>query len=99
MHDPLDPQSSRDETRAPQAEPRSQSRPEPEAADREVAASALPAAVHAWLDGDGVAEQLLAGAERELRLWKRIGTETGRRRRMTTPAHVPAQILAKLVDD
>lgn len=99
MHDPLDPLDSRDETRTPEAEPRSQSRPEPRAADREVPASELPEAMHAWLDGDGVTENSLAGSERELRLWKRIGAETGRRRRMTTPAHVPAQILAKLVDD
>jgi hypothetical protein len=96
MHDPLDPQADRS---TPQAEPRTESRSEPQSADREVPGSELPDAVHAWLDGDGVNESALAGAERELRLWKRISAETGRRRRMTTPAHVPAQILAKLVDD
>lgn len=96
MRDSLDPQ---DEKLTPQAEPRTELRNEPQSADREVPASELPDAVHAWLDGDGVNESALAGAERELRLWKRISAETGRRRRMTTPAHVPAQILAKLVDD
>lgn len=96
MHDPLDPRS---ETRPTQAEPRADARPEPQSADRELPASALPQSLHAWLDGDGVSESALSGAERELRLWKRIGAETGRRRRVTTPSHVPAQILAKLVDD
>jgi hypothetical protein len=98
MHDPLDP---REETRAPQAEPRAERRaePQPQSVDRELPASELPDAVHAWLDGDGVSENSLAGAERELRLWKKISAETGRRRRMTTPPHVPAQILAKLSDD
>jgi hypothetical protein len=96
MHDPLDPHADR---QTPQAEPRAESRSEPQSADREVPASELPDAVHAWLDGEGVNESSLAGAERELRLWKKISAETGRRRRMITPAHVPAQILAKLVDD
>ncbi len=96
MHDSLDP---REERQAPLSESRPDSRTEPQMADREVPASELPDAVHAWLDGDGVNESSLAGAERELRLWKRISAETGRRRRMTTPAHVSAQILAKLVDD
>lgn len=95
MHDPLDPRA---DAQTPAAESRTNARPEA-AADREVPAHELPSAVHAWLDGELVAESQLSGAERELSLWKRIGAETGRRRRMTTPSHVQAQILAKLTDD
>ncbi len=96
MHDPLDP---RNETRTPSAEPRVPA--EAEATDREVPIESrkLSTPVHAFLDGEPVAESSLAGAERELELWKRISAETGRRRRMVTPAHVPQQILAKLSDD
>ena len=55
--------------------------------------------MHAYLDGDKVSDAALSGAERELELWKRISAETGRRRRMMTPSHLQAQILAKLSDD
>ncbi len=98
MHDPVDP---RNETAAPSAAPRVPAQAEPTATDREVplASRELPPALHAWLDGDAVAESTLAGAEREMALWRQINAETGRRRRMTTPAHVPVQILAKLADD
>lgn len=98
MHDPLDP---RNEPRTPSAEPRTPTEAEASATDREVPIEArkLPTQVHAFLDGDVVSEASLAGAERELELWKLIGAETGRRRRMVTPAHVPMQILAKLSDD
>lgn len=97
MHDPLDP---RNETATPSAEPRAPAQAEPTATDREVplASRELPSAVHAWLDGEAAAESL-SGAEREVALWKQINAETGRRRRMVTPAHVPVQILAKLADD
>ena len=96
--DSLDP---RDATRQPTPEPRPAVHAEPATADREVPLTAeeLPPAVHAYLDGDKVADAALSGAERELELWKRISAETGRRRRMMTPAHVQAQILAKLADD
>jgi len=97
MHDPLDP---RNETAAPSAEPRASAQAEPTTTDREVplASRELPSAVHAWLDGEAPVESL-SGAEREVALWTRINAETGRRRRMVTPAHVPVQILAKLADD
>lgn len=98
MHDPLDPRS---EPRSPSAEPRLPAEAEATATDREVPIESrtLPTPVHAFLDGEAVPEASLAGAERELELWKRISAETGRRRRMVTPAHVPMQILAKLSDD
>lgn len=98
MRDPLDP---RNETNERQAGARVEKRADPLAPDREVPmpTSDLPSAVHAWLDGDTVNEATLSGAERELALWKKISAETGRRRRMVTPAYVSAQILAKLADD
>lgn len=95
----LDP---RDAAREPAAESRpAAQQAEPVTADREVPvpAAELPSAVHAYLDGDKVNEESLSGAEKELALWKKISAETGRRRRMVTPAHIPAQILAKLADD
>ena len=98
MHDSLDP---RDAARETAAEPRPAQQAEPMAADREVTppGTELSSAVHAFLDGDAVTDQALSAAERELQLWKRIGSETGRRRRMVTPSYLPAQILAKLADD
>lgn len=98
MQNPLDP---RDATETPVAEPRAGAQAEPATTDREVPVDAreLPPAMHAFLDGERVSETALAGAEQELELWKRIGAETGRRRRMATPSHIPAQILAKLSDD
>jgi hypothetical protein len=66
-------------------------------ADQEVAPSSrISDAVHAWLDGEPVSETALSAAPREVAFWKKIETETSSRRRMATPAHVPAQILAKL---
>ncbi|MBX3134209.1 MAG: hypothetical protein KF689_12580 [Gemmatimonadaceae bacterium] len=98
MHDPIDP---RNEAAQPSTEPRTPAQAEPQATDREVPLDSreLPQAVHAWLDGESVPESTLSGAEREVALWKEINAEAGRRRRMTTPAHVPVQILAKLADD
>lgn len=98
MQNPLDP---RDAAETPATESRPGAQAEPAATDREVSIEAreLPEVVHAYLDGEQVTESALAGAERELSLWKRIAAETGRLRRMATPAHVPAQILAKLSDD
>jgi len=96
MLDPLDP---REET--PTSEPRTPAQAEPMSTDREVPLPTreLPDAVHAFLDGEQVPESALSAVERELDLWKRISAETGRRRRMVTPAYMPKQILAKLSDD
>jgi hypothetical protein len=91
MHDNLDP---RDGT-----EPAAH-RPSPESPmlDQElpVQAARVPAAVHAWLDGEQVSEAALNAAPREVALWKSIEAQTSARRRMVTPSHVQAQILAKL---
>lgn len=98
MRDNLDP---RDAAREPVAESRPAAAAEPATGDREVPlpGTEIPTAVHAYLDGEAVNQASLSGAERELELWKRINADFGKRRRMTTPAHVPAQILAKLADD
>ena len=99
MQDSLDPRDAVRQPATDAARPAQQA--EPVAADREVTppGTEIPSAVHAYLDGEAVSENQLSAAQRELELWKRIGSETGRRRRMMTPAHLPAQILAKLADD
>jgi len=98
MLDPVDP---RNDQATPSTDARTPAEAEAQALDREVPLESrkLPTPVHAWLDGDPVAESSLSGAEREVQLWAKISEEAGRRRRMVTPAHVPAQILAKLSDD
>ncbi len=69
-------------------------------ADQEVAPSQrISDAVHAWLDGEPVSESALSAAPREVAFWKKIEAETSSRRRMATPPHVPAQILAKLPEE
>lgn len=98
MQDSLDP---RDAARESALESRPAQQAEPVASDREVTppGTEIPSAVHAFLDGDVVNEQALSASPRELELWKRISDETGRRRRMVTPAYISSQILKKLADD
>lgn len=68
-------------------------------ADQELAPTGrISDAVHAWLDGEPVAEAALSAAPREVAFWKKVEAETAARRRMVTPASMPAQILAKLPD-
>lgn len=68
-------------------------------ADQELAPTGrISDAVHAWLDGEPVAEAALNAAPREVAFWKKVEAETAARRRMVTPASMPAQILAKLPD-
>lgn len=97
MHDSLDPRDLSHETAA---DVRPAASAEPFTADREVPldSATLPTSVHAWLDGELVNEDALSSAEPQVALWRRIGDETGRRRRMATPAHVPAQIMAKIAE-
>jgi hypothetical protein len=89
MHKDLDPRDGLETPRTPKAEP----------TDHELAPTGrISDAVHAWLDGEPVAEAALSAAPREVAFWKKVEGETSVRRRMVTPAHVPAQILAKLPD-
>jgi hypothetical protein len=67
-------------------------------ADREVplpgAADAhLAPAVQQWLDGEGSEVAARRADERQVEFWHRLGEEAARRRRMTTPAHVPQRIM------
>lgn len=94
MMDNLDPRES-----APEAAPYTGAE-EQAVTDREVAlptARTAPA-VHAWLDGEASAEQALQAAPKDVAFWQAMGSEADQRRRMTTPAHVPAAIMAKLGD-
>lgn len=67
--------------------------------DREVplAPVATSDMVNRWLDGE-IADpsRLSADAARSVEFWRRLGEETDQRRRMVTPAHIPAAIMAAL---
>jgi hypothetical protein len=92
MMDNLDP---RDAAREEPAAARQNPEQEQTLTDREVplASAHTPEAIHAWLDGETVSAEKLHAAEKEYSFWQRVQTETGARRRMTTPAFVPAQIM------
>ena len=87
MQNNLDPRDELETPRTPKSEP----------ADRELAPTGrISDAVHAWLDGEPVSEAALNAAPREVAFWKKVETETTARRRMVTPASMPAQILEKI---
>lgn len=69
-------------------------------ADREVPLPGTPGAsamaLHQWLDGDLAEAEARRVDDKQVELWSRIATETDRRRRMTTPAHLASQIMAAL---
>ena len=92
MMEQLDP---RDAGREEPAAPRQSPDREQTLTDREVplASAHMPEAIHAWLDGESVSDAQLLAAEKEYSFWQRVQNETGARRRMTTPAFVPAQIM------
>ncbi len=53
--------------------------------------------INRWLDGDTTEPSGLRGdAARTVEFWRRVGEETDRRRRMATPAHLSAKIMAAL---
>jgi hypothetical protein len=67
--------------------------------DREVplAPVATSDMVNRWLDGEMTdPSKLSADAARSVEFWRRLGEETDKRRRMVTPAHLPAAIMAAL---
>ena len=49
-----------------------------------------------WLDGDATEVDARRSDTKQVDLWNRISAETDRRRRMATPAHLSAQIMAAL---
>jgi hypothetical protein len=71
-------------------------------ADREVplpgTSGGSSMALHGWLDGDLTEADARRADARQVEFWARLATETERRRRMTTPPHVAAQIMAALPD-
>ncbi len=72
-------------------------------ADREVplpgtAGGSATMALHQWLDGDVAEAEARRIDAKQVDLWNRIATDTDRRRRMTTPAHVSDRIMAALPD-
>ena len=70
--------------------------------DREVPLGGTAASemINRWLDGEGPEPVAMnADTARQVDLWRRIEEESERRRRMVTPAHVKAQIMAALPTD
>jgi predicted phage tail protein len=53
-------------------------------------------AIHQWLDGELSESEARKADARQVAMWSRIAVETDQRRRMTTPAHVAANIMAAL---
>ena len=96
MADNLNPESGRERARAPEP---TQPVSGETTAERQVAlhGQARPAvAVQQWLDGE-LSESLARRASTtEVDLWRRIGEETSRRGRMTTPAPVLDRIMASI---
>lgn len=97
MLDNLEP---RDQGHTEPAAPRTQSEQAP-LTDREIplAEHRTSDAIHAWLDGESVNEEQLHATERSYEFWLRVQEETGRRRRMMTPPHIPSQIMSALKKD
>jgi hypothetical protein len=90
MMEHLDPrESGREELAAPRAQQQDPM------VDREVPleSATMSSALHAWLDGEPVNEQELKADGKTFELWSGVQAEAGRRRRMTTPMSVPAQIM------
>ena len=69
-------------------------------ADREVPlpGTAASLAVHQWLDGDLSEADARRADAGQVEFWSRMASETDRRRRMTTPAHVMGKVMAALPD-
>ncbi|MES2524468.1 MAG: hypothetical protein V4617_17345 [Gemmatimonadota bacterium] len=69
-------------------------------ADREVpvpgTASASSTTLHQWLDGDLSESEARVADAKHVEFWSRMAVETDARRRMKTPTHVAAQIMAAL---
>ena len=67
--------------------------------DREVPLAPVASndVINRWLDGELPEPTGLRGdAARSVEFWRRLGEETDKRRRMTTPAHLSAKIMAAL---
>lgn len=71
-------------------------------ADREVPLPGLSAAtgnadvIHQWLDGEAPEADARRADARQVEFWKRVDSDADRLRRMKTPAHVAANIMAAL---
>jgi len=71
-------------------------------ADREVPLPGVSAStggadvIHQWLDGDLAEADARRADPRQVEFWKRVDQDADRMRRMKTPAHVAANIMAAL---
>jgi len=98
MRENTDPRDAGREGMAHQKETARQEPSQDAATDREVplAAPRTPDAIPAWLDGEQVSDSALHADDRAYQFWSKVQDEAGRRRRMNTPAHVPAQIMSAI---
>jgi hypothetical protein len=71
--------------------------------DREVPLSGTAAAessevlaIHQWLDGETSEAEARRADTKQVDLWKMISAETEQRRRITTPSHLAANIMAAI---
>ena len=71
--------------------------------DREVPLSGTAAAeasevlaIHQWLDGETSEVEARRADAKQVELWKLISAETEQRRRITTPSHLAANIMAAI---
>ena len=71
--------------------------------DREVPLSGTAAAeasdvlaIHQWLDGETSEVEARRADAKQVDLWKMISAETEQRRRITTPSHLAANIMAAI---
>lgn len=71
-------------------------------ADREVplpgtqAADASASVIHQWLDGEATEATARLADARQVDFWKKVDQDADRLRRMKTPAHVAAQVMAAI---
>ena len=66
--------------------------------EREIPTVPAPEPVHQWLDGESVKDADLAkpDAEKHVKFWAKVNSETKRRQRMKTPIGLDAIIMEKL---
>lgn len=98
----LDDNFERDRNNEPAPERVERSEPQGPLADREVPLAPIATAdvIHRWLDGELPEPTGLRGeSARSVEFWRRVNDEADRRRRVVTPPHVSARIMASLPDD